>query len=199
MKTTDWPYDFASLPYWENRFHIPYVYDEYLEIRQTDTLCCVYSIAEVTMGTYLGFLAVLKNKQSPELILNITNGIHFLGSISANSKGDLLFLQGDLYHKKSNTIVRPVVIIDVVKNVFAFFETDNINPCYRVIELDENTFGFKADEKQCQSDQRLAALSRKTMNLKQLQWYDYTEFHMLPQKIFSKKHLFPRLFKNRNI
>ena len=67
MKTTDWEYDFASLPRWDNRERIPYVYDEYYALPQSDTLCCLYSICEASMLNYLGFLAILKNKENPEL------------------------------------------------------------------------------------------------------------------------------------
>ena len=48
-----------------------HVYDEYFEIPQSDTLCCIYSIAEVSMCNYLGFLAILKNKEKPLLQVKI--------------------------------------------------------------------------------------------------------------------------------
>ena len=63
MKTTDWNYDFHSLPHWDNREKLHYVCDEYYEIPQSDTLCCLYSICEAGMLDYLGFLAILKNKK----------------------------------------------------------------------------------------------------------------------------------------
>ena len=32
MKTTEWNYDFSSLPCWSNRETDPYIYDEYFEL-----------------------------------------------------------------------------------------------------------------------------------------------------------------------
>ena len=186
MKTTDWKYDFTSLPYWDNHSQL-YVFDEYLEIPQTDILCCVYSISEVSMCNYLGFLAILKNKRNPELILNITDNINFLNQISVNANGNLIFLQSNLYDKSSKKSERPLIIIDVEKNRFSFFKTNNFNPCYKVIELNEDTFGIKADDYQKKYDERLEALSRKKIKIRHLQWYDFTEFSTLPQKIFCKK------------
>lgn len=186
MKTTDWKYEFTSLPHWENH-SLPYVFDEYLEIPQTDILCCVYSIAEVTMCNYLGFLAILKNKQNPELILNITDNILFLNQISVNAKGNLIFLQSDLYDKSSKRSERPLIIIDVEKNMFSYYKTNNYNPCYTVVELNEDTFGIKADDYQIKHDKRLKVLSRKKIKIRHLQWYAFTEFSTLPQKIFRKK------------
>ena len=45
MKTATWDCDFSSLPYWENREHIPFIYDTFCEVPQSDALCCIYSIA----------------------------------------------------------------------------------------------------------------------------------------------------------
>lgn len=61
MKTTGWKYDFTSLPHWENREKDPLIYDEFFEIPQSDILCCLYSITEVSMLNYQGFLAILRN------------------------------------------------------------------------------------------------------------------------------------------
>lgn len=186
MKTTDWKYDFTSLPHWDNHSQ-PYVFDEYLEIPKTDILCCVYSIAEVTMCNYLGFLAILKNKRNPELILNITGNMHFLNQISVNAKGNLIFLQSSLYDKSSKRSERPLIIIDVEKNMFAYYKTNNYNPCYTVVELNEDTFGIKADDYQKKYDKRLKSWSRKKIKIRHLQWYAFTEFSTLPQKIFRTK------------
>lgn len=101
MRTTDWKFDFSALPNWSNRDSIAYVYDKFLEIPQNDVLCCIYSIAEVSMCTYLGFLAILKNKEKPSLFFNVAHGFNFLPCIDTNAKGNLIFLRPYLYDKKA--------------------------------------------------------------------------------------------------
>lgn len=53
-----------------------------------------------------------------------------------------------------------ILIIDTSKNVFSYIETKNYNPCYKVVELNEDVFGIEADKSQRQ-DKRLNALSKK--------------------------------------
>ena len=185
MKTTDWNYDFSSLPHWDCH-SLPYVFDEYLEIPQTDLLCCVYSIPEVSMGNYLGFLAILKNKQKPELLLNVTDRIHFLPQISVNEKGNLIFLQSSLIDQSTGRIERPLIILDIEKSLFACYKTNNVNPCYQVVAIKEDTFGIRADEFQKKHDRQLNALSRKKINIRRLRWYAFSEFSTLPRKRFQK-------------
>ena len=67
----DWNFDFSSLPRWDVRDRIPFVYDRFYPLSECDALCCIYSIAEVRMGCYQGFLAILKNKEKPELYVHL--------------------------------------------------------------------------------------------------------------------------------
>ena len=181
MKTTDWKFDFSSLPRWDNRNSIPYVYDEFFEIPQSDTLCCIYSIAEVSMCNPLGFLAIIKGKQKPELFFNITEGICFCPNVSAGKDGNLLFLQPSIYNKDTNTISRPILIIDIARRVFSYFATDNQNPCYHVVELNNNVFRIEADASQKKNDKHLRALCRKKIRINRLKWHDLSELTSLPE------------------
>ncbi len=45
-KTTDWQIDFSTLPRWNNRNIVPFVYEKFHHLPKSDTLCCIYSIAE---------------------------------------------------------------------------------------------------------------------------------------------------------
>lgn len=186
MKTTDWKFDFSSLPHWDKRNSIPYVYDEFLDIPQSDTLCCIYSIAEVSMSNYLGFLAIIKNKEKPELFLNITEGIAFCPNISVNLDGNLIFLQASIYNKDTHTVKRPILIIDISKQFFSYVSTDNYNPCYEVVELNKNVFRIKADANQKKSDKRLNVLSKKKIRINRLTWHDLSELNSLPEMLFRK-------------
>ena len=132
-ETTDWKFDFSTLPHWEDRYSMPYIYDKFLDIPQSNTLCCIYSIAEVTMCNYVGFLAIIKSKEKPSLFLNIKD-FQFCGNMSANSKGNLIFLQPSIYDRKAHRMKRPILIIDIEKNRFAYRDTNNLNPSYNVEE-----------------------------------------------------------------
>lgn len=182
MKTTDWKFDFGSLPRWENH-SLPYTYDEFYEIPQADALVCIYAIREVSMLNYLGFLAILKNKQNPRLVLNITDTMQFTGNFSVNGDGDRIFLQASMYRKETNTVTRPILIIDVKKSLFSFFKTENTNTCYRVVELRENVFGIDGDARQMKYDKRLKELSGQTIRADSLQWYDFAGIGSLPEML----------------
>lgn len=176
-RTTDWKFDFSSLPHWDNRYTIPFVYDKFYSIPQNDILCCIYSIAEVRMGWYTGFLAILKNKECPELILNIAEGMIFCDNFSVNKSGDILFLQPSIYNKVNNTVSCPILIMDLTHKKFACCGTDNYNPCYKVIEISDTVFGIEADETQIKTDERLNALAKQKIDLRCLKWYDFSELN----------------------
>ena len=182
MKTTDWKFDFPSLPRWDVRERIPYVYDEYFEIPQSDTLCCIYSIAEVSMCNYLGFLAILKNKEKPELILNET-GFSFGNHLSVSVDGRFLVLQPQISYLLTNERKSPILMIDVCANAFSYFATDHYNPCYQVVEIRKGTFGIEADHYQRKNDKRLRALSRKKIRVSRLKWHSLSELHLLPEML----------------
>ncbi len=185
MLTTDWNFDFESLPRWDNRNKMIYVYDEYHYLPESDTLCCIYSITEVSMLNYVGFLAILQNKSNPKLILNIAEGFNFCDNFSASKDGRLLFLQPTIYCKTLNRSFRPILIIDVIDNKFSFVSTDNVNPLYKVIELDKFSFKIEADESQ-KNDERLSALCKIIIRTDQLKWYELSELALLPKMILAR-------------
>ena len=94
-----WKYDFKTLKHWENRSSIPYTYDLLFENYKQSYACLIYSIAEVGMCRYSGFMAILKNKCNPIKILEITN-YNFCGYKNCykfNCDGNLLFSVPSLY------------------------------------------------------------------------------------------------------
>ena len=178
-RTTDWKFDFSSLPHWNNRNTIPFVYDKFYSSPRNDILCCIYSIAEVRMGWYTGFLAILKNKEHPELMLNIAEDMTFCDNFSSNKNDDILFLQPSIYNKENNTVNCPILIIDLTQKKFACYSTDNYNPCYKVIEISDTVFGIEAGETQVKTDERLNALSKRKIDLTCLKWYDLSKLNNL--------------------
>lgn len=183
MKTTDWNYDFTSLPRWDNRERFPWVYDEYFEIPQSDTLCCLYSITEATMLNYLGFLAILRNKEKPELVLNIADGFDFCVNFSASEDGSLLFLQPSLYDPSTNRYSRPILILDVQNHRFSYLRTANYCPDYKVVQKKAHTFVIEADEHQRKAIPQLNALHGRKIRTRWLRWHEIDKLPTLPQMI----------------
>ena len=127
------------------------------------------------MCNYEGFLAIIKNKEKPELFLNVSENMTFCDNISVSPKGNLIFLQPNI--KKNNSIKRPILIIDTEKSAFAYFDTNNVNCCYKIIQIHESVYKVEADAYQKKSDKRLRALSRKKIRINRLKWRNLTEFH----------------------
>ena len=183
MKTTDWKFDFTSLPRWDNRERNAWVYDEYFEIPQSDTLCCLYSIVEVSMLNYLGFLAILRNKENPELVLNIADGFNFCVNFSVSDDGNLIFLQPSIYDQNTNRYIRPVLILDIQNNRFSFLKTANYCPEYKVIQKKAHVFIIEADERQRKGIKQLSALHGKKIRTRWLRWHGMDKLPALPQMI----------------
>lgn len=169
MRTTDWNFDFASLPRWDNRERIFYVYDEFYEIPGKDMLCCIYSVAEVSMLNYEGFLAILRNKEKPELVLNAAD-ICFCVNFSQSADGRFLFLQPSFYFPEKG-YRRPVLILDMEKNRFAYVKTKNYCENYRVVEKKPDVFVVEADERSRKAVPVLASLHGKVIRTKWKRWY----------------------------
>ena len=183
MKTTDWKFDFSSLPRWNNRESIPYVYDEFFEISQNDTLCCIYSIAEVSMCNNLGFLAIVKNKEKPELFLNISEGFCFYPKVFVSKDGNLIFLQPSIFNQHTNTAVIPSLIIDLSKHAFAYFEFDNHTPYFEIVEVKRNIFKIVDEPQQNKIRKRLRSLIGRKIRINSLKWYDISKLVSLPEML----------------
>ena len=93
----------------------------------------------------------------------------------------LIFLQPSIYDRKAHRMKRPILIIDIEKNRFAYRDTNNLNPCYTVAELKDGVFRIDADAYQTEQDTRLLALSREEIRTTRLKWRHLMELHALPQ------------------
>lgn len=182
MKTTDWKYDFSSLPHWKNREKMPFVFDEFFELTKTDVLCCIYSIAEVSMDNYIGFLAILKNKDCPSLLLNITDEFLFSTNFSASTDERFIFLQPSIYDERCEE-KRPILIIDLIKCRFSYLLTKNLNRCYKIKQECDHVFTIEADALQRKNNKALKALHGKEICIDKLQWHDIQELKSLPKII----------------
>ena len=182
--TTDWNYDFPSLPHWNNRDELCGVEDRFFEIPQSDTLCCLYSIYEVTMCSNLGFLAVLKNKEDPQLVLS--SRINFSVKFSASADGNFIFLHPHLFDRATNESQCPLLILDIKKNRFSYIRTPNRCLGYRVIEKKKSLFAIEVDEYQRKNDKALKAFHGKKIRTNWLKWHDLQKLDTLPELIFGK-------------
>ena len=183
MRTTDWNFEFSKLPGWDRRYSVPYVYDDFTEIPQTDVLCCIYSVAEVSMCNYTGFLAIIKYKKAPVLYLNVAERFGFCDNVSVSPEGNMVFLQPSIYCKKTWQIKRPVLIIDISRDVFAYVVTHNTNPCYKIVRAKENLYMAESDEHQKKSDKGLRTLCGKKIRTDRLKWHDLRELGSLPEML----------------
>ena len=185
MRITDWKYDFTSLPGWDHREKYPglWDYDAFYEIPQRDTLCCLYSIREVSMLNEQGFLAILRNKANPELVLNVSEGFSFCVQFSASPDGNFVFLQPSIYDCAANRCLRPILILDLQRDQFAYVRTANYCPAYQVIQKKANVFIIEADARQRKAIPQLASLHGKKIRTRWLRWYAMDRLPELPQMI----------------
>lgn len=177
MKTTEWKYDFSSLPCWNNRESDPYIYDKYFELSKTDTLCCIYSITEATMCNYLGFLAILKGKDNPTLCLNIASGFNFCDEFFCSDDEKLIFLQPSLYNENYGS-KRPILIIDITNNKFSYLFENNVRSSFGISQKSACCFEFLPNEENGKRE-------KTTIDISKLKWYDVQELNSLPEMIFG--------------
>lgn len=91
QRTTDWEFDFSTLPHRENRLEIPYIYDAFLPFEKADLLFCVTSVVEVSMLNYRGFFSILENKESPRVVFSFPKGIVGPNLYPSGKEGYLCF------------------------------------------------------------------------------------------------------------
>lgn len=124
MRTTDWNYDFSTLPGWDDRETLRDAYDEFYEVPCDDLLCCIYSIVERRMLDNRGYLAILRNKKQPELIVNISE-YTFNPMFFASQEEKLIFLQTCVHIRKRNQTVYPLLLLDMEKRRFSYALSKN--------------------------------------------------------------------------
>lgn len=181
MNTTDWHFNFSSLQRWKNRETLHDIYDRFYEIPQNDALCCLYSITEARMGDYNGFLAILKNKEAPSVLVDIGSGMNFCDNFAVSDDGNLIFLMPHIYDPRY-WIISPILVIDLKANRFSYILTDNINPCYRIVQKSEGLFEVEAFESQ-RSDARLMTIHGMKIRPDQLPWYPLRDLSSLPEMV----------------
>ncbi|MCL1883012.1 MAG: hypothetical protein FWF81_04570 [Defluviitaleaceae bacterium] len=172
MMINGWDFDYESLPHWQHQEEwtvqegrmYSYVF---CENKVHDIAFLVYSICEARMGWYCGFLAVLKNKQSPELFLNVTNGTFTQGKVFFSADGNFAFIKSSVPDGGL-----PIFIFDLPANKFACYKPKARNSCYWVEEIG-GKFIIVADKWQMENDKKsgLKKLNGTEIKLKKLKWF----------------------------
>jgi hypothetical protein len=118
MNISNWEYDFSSLPYWDNREKTD-VTDKLYE--STHDFCLLnYSISEVRMLDFRGFLALFKNKAAPQLVFNCT-ALNFPKCTPFFAESvPFCAVLASVYCEDIQKELDVTLIIDLAKNRFAF-------------------------------------------------------------------------------
>ena len=171
MKLDNWEYDFGSLPHWDDRNSYPHMYYDLLyENPRLDMAFVVYSIIEYRMGAYVGFLAILKNRKSPELVLQTREGVFGNSEIVFSMDGKLAFAKSSLWDDGW-----PLFIFDLLSRNFACFRTTSDNNGFTVRETARNEFTIIADKWQLKNNSSglLEKLDGTRIEIDALKWMPF--------------------------
>jgi hypothetical protein len=182
MSFTDWQFDFSSLPDWNLRERFRDAHDRFFELPQSDTLVCIYSIYEVTMCNNLGSLAILKNKQDPQLIAHCSHP--FRVNFSSSDDGNLIFLSLQVYDRATNRSKYPILILDIPNRRFSYMIPHCSNSSFKVLQIKPRSFVIDAEPRQLKHDKKLQKLHGKKIHLSFRRWYDFSRLNDLHDMIF---------------
>ena len=182
MESTDWKFDFSSLPLWDLREKFWDVHDRFFELPQSDTLCCIYSIYEVTMCNNLGRMAILQNEQNPQLVAQCS--YPFRVNFSAGDDGNVIFLSLQMYDRVTNRSKYPILILDLPNRRFSYMMTQSSCPGFKVVQIKPRLFKIEADERARRNDKALQALHGKKIHLTWRRWYDFRKLNTFHELIF---------------
>lgn len=174
LANSDWNYDFQSLPVWDVRDKNPYVYDLLFENTKMDLAFLIYSILEYRMLAYAGFLAILRNKDKPELLFRTAKPVFGNTAVIFSRDGKLAFVRSSMWNGGW-----PIFVFDLYTQRFACVRTVIKNPCFIVKEFEQNEFVIVADGWQVEHDDNdsgLKELDGTTIETDTLQWLPLSDF-----------------------
>lgn len=181
--STDWIYNFESLPKWYLHSQ-NYIYDFFIESKKSNTLFCVYSVNEARMMYYIGWLAIFKNKENPQLVITTKDNIFFSPISYFDDDGDFLFLVY-LTNYQGKEHKEPVVVFDISKERFALFETSGIGGFREIFKKSEDVFeiehkGFTINRKLIEEPEI------KEIHIGDLQWYPINRLNDLEEIVYGE-------------
>ena len=170
MEINGWEYDYTHLPHWKLREKFHSAFDMMCENEQMDTAVLIYSIVETRMCYQEGFLLILKNKETPKIILNVTEGAFLYDKIVFSLSGRFAFIISSLYDKGW-----PVFIFDLLAQRFSCFQVVTNNISFSIEEVNETLFAIIADKWQMEHDDSslLRELNGTQIVIDKLKWLPF--------------------------
>jgi hypothetical protein len=132
-RSTDWKFDFTTLPHWKTRLKIPYLYDLFLPFEKAELLFCVHSVAEVTMMNYRGFFTILENKESPRVVFTSRKGIFGPNLYADDQEKHLCF---EAYCEGKGSVM---LLYSINRKAFAILKRNSGNPAGACFSKDGKT------------------------------------------------------------
>lgn len=156
----------------------------FVELPKVDTLFCIYSVVEASMLNYLGRLAILKNKQKPEVEFCSSNGIYFRPVAFADNEENLLFLVAHIYNESTTELKEPFIILDIIKGAFAYFTAKGIGGFHKVVKKSKGVYEMRHDEFTIMRQVSKTPLI-KQIHIGDIKWYPLDMLNELKQIIFN--------------
>ncbi len=115
-----WNYDFSTLSRWNNHdnYPEPYITDHGVVSPNGKYLYAIYSVIEVSMGHYCGFLAILENKENPKLLLDRKYSCYRQNPFFISDS--IIMLYEHAIHRFSDARLNAYIVYDCEKKQFAF-------------------------------------------------------------------------------
>lgn len=168
MNIQSWELQPETLPYWDNHTAYPYCEDYLYESPDGNTAILIYSVIEARMSDYLGFCAIYRDQQTPELLLPIRS-VNFTPFAQYSRDGNLVFLKACYRGGK-----RFLLVLDLQKKAYAVVHFAPPDLGYGIIEEPDGIFAVCFTEEQIHADGRLAELNRRAIDWRELKWRKWT-------------------------
>lgn len=182
-----WVYPFDTLPHWDHHGRFANVEDKLYENPYADMACLLYSIVEASMCNYIGFLAILENKASPVLSLNLTELEFPWNEIFFSKDGQLIFVKARAYNRQKNKMHFFFLVINLKKAIFAYQKISSGNECYSWEETRPGKFRIVVDAYQAAYDQTLQTLDGMVVDTDEMEWFPIKEIHQLHCRIYANE------------
>ncbi len=198
-----WEYDFTSLPHWDIRNEYHFAYDSLYENPSSDTAVLLYSIVECRMLCYAGFLAIVRNKKKPELMLRVEEITFWDSRVVFSADGALVFAKPYLWISAGRRLsVWLVFIFDVSTERFACFRILANDIDFTVKERERNVFIIVADEQHMKQDASglPGKLNGTKIELDALEWMPWSEINsfcvrLMKEAIEARYGFFERIYR----
>jgi len=180
MNIDGWEYPYETLQRWNwiNRddYH---AYDLLFENEQSSVAILIYSVIETRMSSYEGFLAILRDKDNPQLILQ-TKCFFKDKDVIFSSDGRFALATASVWNQGW-----PIIIFDLVNQRFSSFVARTNDSSFYLKENRKNEeFIILAREEQQakRTDDSLKKLDGTKIRINELKWRPFGEVEAFCQE-----------------